>query len=82
VYIRVAAGGIPFVLFIVAGTGHLRGLADARTPLVIILASNVVNVVAELVLVYAAGMGIVGSDDLGQDRSRRCEVVERGASSG
>jgi putative MATE family efflux protein len=61
VYIRVAAGGIPFVLFIVAGTGHLRGLADARTPLVIILASNVVNVVAELVLVYAAGMGIVGS---------------------
>ncbi|HEX9548358.1 MAG TPA: polysaccharide biosynthesis C-terminal domain-containing protein, partial [Acidimicrobiales bacterium] len=61
VYIRVAAGGVPFVLCILAGTGHLRGLADARTPLVIILASNVVNVIAEVVLVYVAGMGIAGS---------------------
>jgi putative MATE family efflux protein len=60
-YIRVAAVGIPFVLCILAGNGHLRGLADTKTPLVITLASNVVNVVAEVVLVYGLGTGLVGS---------------------
>jgi putative MATE family efflux protein len=61
VYLRVAAVGMPFVLMMLAGVGHLRGLADTKTPFVILLASNLLNVVAELALVYGAGAGIAGS---------------------
>jgi MATE family, multidrug efflux pump len=61
VYLRIAAVGLPFALVALAGQGYLRGIADLRTPLVVVLWGNVANLVLELVLVYGAGLGIAGS---------------------
>jgi putative MATE family efflux protein len=61
VYLRISAIGLPFLLLDMAGTGHSQGFEDARTPLRILLLSNVVNVVLEVVLVYGAHLGVAGS---------------------
>ena len=48
-----------------ATTGVLRGLQDTRTPLVVAVAGNLLNIVLNLLLVYGAGpvpgLGIAGS---------------------
>jgi putative MATE family efflux protein len=60
-YLRIAAVGMPFLLLSLAGTGHLQGHEDTRTPLRIVLIANVVNVALEVVLVYGADTGVAGS---------------------
>ena len=60
-YLRIAALGLPSVLLLLAGTGVLRGLQDTRTPLVVVVATNLVNVGLNLLLVYGLGLGIAGS---------------------
>ena len=48
-----------------AATGVLRGLQDTRTPLVVAVVGNVLNIVAQPLLVYGLGpasdLGIAGS---------------------
>src|SRR5919198_684099 len=61
VYFRIAAAGLPAALIALAGQGYLRGVANLRRPLVIVVASNVVNVVLEVLFVYGFGWGISGS---------------------
>ena len=60
-YMRIAALGLPFAFLALGGQGYLRGVADLRTPLVIVIAANVVNVVLEVLFVYGFGWGIEGS---------------------
>jgi putative MATE family efflux protein len=60
-YLRIAAVGMPFLLLSLAGTGHLQGHEDTKTPLRIVLMANVINVVLEVVLVYGADTGVAGS---------------------
>ncbi|KHL10532.1 putative MATE family efflux protein [Mumia flava] len=60
-YLVWAAPGIPAMLVVLAATGVLRGMQDLRTPLVVVIAANVVNVALNLVLVYGAGLGIAGA---------------------
>jgi len=60
-YLRIAAIGVPGFFAVLAGQGYLRGISDLRTPLVILLAGNVANVVLNVVLVYPAGLGLDGS---------------------
>lgn len=60
-YLRIAAGGLPSVLVLLASTGVLRGLQDTRTPLIVAVSSNVVNIGLNLLLVYGLGLGIAGS---------------------
>jgi putative MATE family efflux protein len=60
-YLRIAAVGMPALFVALAGNGHLTGLADTRRPLYIALASNLTNVLLEVVLVYGAHLGIAGS---------------------
>lgn len=60
-YLRISAVGLPFLLIDMAGTGHLQGFEDAKTPLQILLLSNVVNVVLEVSFVYGAHLGVAGS---------------------
>ena len=60
-YLHIAAVGMPFLLLALAGTGHLQGHEDTRTPLRIVLIANVVNVVLEVVLVYGLDTGVAGS---------------------
>jgi putative MATE family efflux protein len=60
-YLRYAAIGVPFLLVMYAGQGHLRGLSNTRTPFRIALVANGLNVVLEVALVYGAGLGVRGS---------------------
>ena len=60
-YLRIAAIGMPGFFAVLAGQGYLRGISNLRTPLVILLAGNVANVVLNVVLVYPAGLGLDGS---------------------
>ncbi len=60
-YLRIAALGLPFAFLALGGQGYLRGVSDLRTPLQIVIAGNVVNLVLELLFVYGFGWGIEGS---------------------
>lgn len=60
-FLRIGALGLPFALIALAGQGYLRGTADLRTPLRIVVVANVVNVVLEVVFVYGLDWGLPGS---------------------
>lgn len=60
-YLRIAFLGTVPLLVMLAATGVLRGLQDTRTPLLVAVGGNVLNVVLNLVLVYPVGLGIAGS---------------------
>ena len=60
-YLRIAAIGLPAAFLALGGQGYLRGISDLRTPLVILVAANAVNVVLEVLFVYGFGWSIEGS---------------------
>jgi putative MATE family efflux protein len=60
-YLRISLLGAPSMLAVLAGTGVLRGLQDTRTPLLVAVAANVVNVVLNATLVLGLRWGIAGS---------------------
>ncbi len=60
-YLRLSWLGLPSMLLVLAATGVLRGLSDARSPLVAAATGSVANVVLNLVLVYPVGLGLAGS---------------------
>jgi putative MATE family efflux protein len=60
-YLRISAAGMPAVLVALAAQGYLRGLSDTRSPLLVVLVANLVNVVLEVVLVYGFDLGVAGS---------------------
>jgi len=60
-YIRISALGLPFLYLSYAGNGHLIGLENTRTPLLIAVAANVVNVALEIAFVFGLHAGLAGS---------------------
>ncbi|MCW2840481.1 MAG: family efflux transporter [Aeromicrobium sp.] len=60
-YLLVSALGVPAVLLLLAATGALRGVLDLRTPLVVSVAANVLNVVLNLALVYGLDWSVRGA---------------------
>lgn len=60
-YLLISTLGIPAILVVLAATGALRGVLDLRTPLIVMIAANVLNVLLNLGLVYGAGWGIAGA---------------------
>ena len=60
-YLRIGSLGLPFALIALAGQGWLRGMSDLRTPLVIVVVANAVNVVLNLLFIYGFGWGLEGS---------------------
>jgi putative MATE family efflux protein len=60
-YLRIGALGLPFALIALAGQGFLRGVSDLRTPLVIVVVANVVNVLLNVLFIYGFGWGLAGS---------------------
>lgn len=60
-YLRISLLSTPFLLIIMAGTGVLRGLQDARTPLVVAVASYIGNAVLCATFVLVLDWGIAGS---------------------
>jgi putative MATE family efflux protein len=61
VYLQISAVGVPFVLVTLAAQGSLRGAADYRTPLAIVLAANLFDLVLEVLLVFVLDLGIAGA---------------------
>ncbi len=61
VYLRIRALGVPFLLLGYVGHGAFRGVSDTRTPLVIVVAANLVNAGLTFWLVLGVGLGIAGA---------------------
>lgn len=60
-YLRIVVLGLPFQLVVLASTGLLRGMQDARTPLYVAIGVNLANIALDAVLIYGLGLGIRGS---------------------
>lgn len=60
-YLSIGWWGIPGMLIVLAATGMLRGLQDARTPLLVAAAGFGANIALNAVLIYGLGLGIAGS---------------------
>jgi putative MATE family efflux protein len=61
IYLRISLLGAPAMLIVLAGTGILRGLQDTRTPLLVAVAANAVNVALNATFVLGLHWGIAGS---------------------
>ncbi|RIX31408.1 MATE family efflux transporter [Amnibacterium setariae] len=60
-WLGIAVWGLPGMLVVVAATGFLRGLQDARTPLVVAAAGFAANAVLNALLIHPDGLGVRGS---------------------
>lgn len=60
-YLSISAIGVPFFLVTLAAQGVLRGASDYVTPLWVLFAANVLNLLVELVFVFVLDMGVAGS---------------------
>jgi putative MATE family efflux protein len=60
-YLRVRALAAVPVLVVAVGHGAFRGLKDTRTPLWIAVGANATNAAASYLLIYPAGLGVVGA---------------------
>jgi putative MATE family efflux protein len=60
-YLRIGSLGLPSALIALAGQGYLRGVSDLRSPLVIVVVANAVNVVLNVVFIYGFDWGLAGS---------------------
>jgi putative MATE family efflux protein len=60
-YLMVSLPGVPAMTLVLAGTGALRGHLDTRTPLVVSVATNTLNLLLEMWLVLGLRWGLAGS---------------------
>ncbi|MCG5470126.1 MATE family efflux transporter [Micromonospora sp. LAH09] len=60
-WLRIAALGAPGLLLAAAGNGWLRGVQDTRRPLFFVLGPNLLSALLCPLLVYPAGLGLIGS---------------------
>lgn len=60
-YLRIRAFALPAVLFVTVGHGVFRGALDTRTPFLIALGLNAVNLVLDPVLIFALDLGLAGA---------------------
>lgn len=60
-YLTIAWWGVPGMLLVFAATGVLRGLQDARIPLVVALWGFGANIALNAVLIYGLSLGVAGS---------------------
>lgn len=60
-YLRIRALAGPAVLFVTAGHGAFRGYQDTRTPLLVTLGLNLVNLVLDPLFIFVLGWGLRGA---------------------
>lgn len=60
-YLRIRALAAPAVLIITASNGAFRGFQDTKTPLVITLWLNLINLVLDPLFIFGFGWGIAGA---------------------
>jgi putative MATE family efflux protein len=61
IYLRASLPGIPATLVMLAGVGYLRGLQQTIKPLIVAIATAVLNLVLEVVWVYGLDGGLAAS---------------------
>lgn len=61
VYLRWRALAGPALLVVTVGNGVFRGLQDTRTPLLVGIGLNLVNLVLDPILIFALGWGLAGA---------------------
>ncbi|MEN8112915.1 MAG: MATE family efflux transporter [Actinomycetota bacterium] len=60
-YLQIRSLGVPALLVVLVGHGAFRGYQDTRTPLLVTLGLNVVNLVLDPLLIFGLGWGIAGA---------------------
>ena len=60
-YLSISAIGVPFILITLAAQGVLRGASNYVTPMWILVAANLANLVLELLFVFVFDFGVKGS---------------------
>jgi MATE family multidrug resistance protein len=60
-YLRIRAFAGPAVLLVTAGHGAFRGYHDTRTPLLVTLGLNLVNLVLDPIFIFGFGWGLEGA---------------------
>lgn len=60
-FLSVRAFAAPAVLCIDASTGILRGYLDTKTPIFVLVAANIINLVLDVILIAFAGLGPLGA---------------------
>ena len=60
-FLSVRAFAAPAVFCIDASTGVLRGYLDTKTPILVLVIANVMNLVLDIILIAFAGMGPLGA---------------------
>ena len=60
VYLRIYFLGIPFVILYNFGSAILRSIGDTKRPMLCLIASGIVNVILNLLLVIVFHMGVAG----------------------
>lgn len=60
-YMQYSMFGLPAMLAVLAATGVLRGLQDAKTPLIVAGAGFGLNILGNYILIYVLGLGVIGS---------------------
>ncbi|PWH06241.1 MATE family efflux transporter [Brachybacterium endophyticum] len=61
VYLRISAFGLPAMLSVQATTGLIRGLQDARLPLIVAVGGALLNIPLNALLIFGLDLGIAGS---------------------
>lgn len=61
IYLRLSAFGLPAMLAVQAATGLVRGLQDAKLPLVVAVGGALVNIPLNALLIFGLDLGIAGS---------------------
>src|SRR5699024_9273688 len=57
IYLRLSGFGLPAMVAVQAATGLVRGLQDARLPLVVAVGGALVNIPLNSALIFGAGLG-------------------------
>ncbi len=60
-YLRIRAFAGPAVLLVMAGHGAFRGYLDTRTPLIVTIGLNLVNLVLDPLFIFGFGWGLEGA---------------------
>ena len=61
VYLQISAWGLPAMLAVQAATGLVRGLQDAKLPLIVAVGGALANIPLNAVLIFGLDLGIAGS---------------------
>ena len=61
IYLQISAWGLPAMLAVQAATGLVRGLQDAKLPLIVAVGGALANIPLNAMLIFGLDLGIAGS---------------------